>query len=129
MSLYLSLKAIDIVSGGAWGRRPHTIPSKYSPAHVIKILEGKSTEYLRREKTMGFLAVLISAVAAVLFYKTGQLSLMIFAVTAALGSFWTWAVLSKEPQTAPKWIKWINLAFTIIGIALLFTGITKIYEY
>jgi hypothetical protein len=78
---------------------------------------------------MGFLSVLISAVAAVLFYMTGQHSLMIFGVTMTLGSFWTWGVLRKEPQTAPKWIKWINLVFTIIGIVLLFTGITKIYEY
>lgn len=78
---------------------------------------------------MGFLSVLISAVAAVLFYMAGQHSLMILAVTMTLGSFWTWEVFRKEPQTAPKWIKWINLVFTIIGIVLLFTGITKIYEY
>jgi hypothetical protein len=78
---------------------------------------------------MGFLSILISAVAAVLFYKIGQLSLMILAITATLGSFWTWAVLRKEPQAAPKWIKWINLAFTIIGIVLLFTGIAEIYKY
>jgi len=78
---------------------------------------------------MGLLTILISAVAAVLFYMTGQLSLMILAITATLGSFWTWAVLRKEPQTAPKWIQWINLAFTIIGIVLLFTGIAKLYEY
>lgn len=77
---------------------------------------------------MGFLSVLISAVAAVLLYKTGQLSLMILAITASLGSFWTWGVLRKESQTAPKWIKWINLAFTIIGIVLLFIGITEIYK-
>jgi len=95
----------------------------------MRILKGIDAEYLWRKTTMGFLAVLISAVAAVLFYKTGQHSLMILAVTAALGSFWTWGVLRKEPQTAPKWIKWINLAFTIIGIVLLFIGITRIYEY
>jgi hypothetical protein len=78
---------------------------------------------------MGFLSVLISAVAAVLFYNTGQLSLMILAITAALGNFWTWGVLRKKPQTASKWIKWINLAFTIIAIVLLFMGIAKIYKY
>jgi len=78
---------------------------------------------------MGFLSVLISAVAAALFYMTGQHSLMILAVTAALGSFWTWGVLRKEPQAAPKWIQWMNLAFTIIGIVLLFTGIAKLYQY
>lgn len=78
---------------------------------------------------MGFLSVLISAVAAVLFYMTGQHSLMYLAFTVALGSFWTWEVLRKEPQTAPKWIKWINLVFTIIGIVLLFIGITMIYEH
>jgi hypothetical protein len=78
---------------------------------------------------MSFLSVLISAVAAVLFYMTDQNSLMYLAVTMTLGSFWTWGVLRKEPPAAPQWIKWINLVFTIIGIVLLFMGITKIYEY
>lgn len=78
---------------------------------------------------MGFLSVLISAVAAVLFYMTGHLAHMILAIIVAFGSFWSWGVLRNEAQAAPNWIKLINLAFTIIGIVLLFTGITMIYKY
>jgi hypothetical protein len=54
---------------------------------------------------------------------------MIPAIIVAFGSFWSWGVLRNEAQAVPNWIKWINLAFTIIGIVLLFTGITKIYKY
>ncbi len=78
---------------------------------------------------MGFLSVLISAVAAFLFYMTGHPTHMILAVVVALGSLWTWGVLRKEDRAAPHWIKWINLAFTTIGIVLLFIGISKIYKY
>jgi len=78
---------------------------------------------------MGLLSVLISAVAAFLFYITGHLALMIPAIIVAFGSFWSWGVLRNEAQAASNWIKWINLAFTIIGIVLLFTGIAKIYKY
>ena len=77
---------------------------------------------------MGFLSVLISASAAFLFYTTGHPALMILAIIMALGSFWSWKVLRNETQAAPNWIKWINLAFTTIGIVLLFTGLTKIYK-
>ncbi len=77
---------------------------------------------------MGFLPVLISAVAAFLFYTTGHLSLMILAIVLVFCNFWSWGVLRKEAQAAPNWIKWINLVFTIIGIALLFTGLTMIYR-
>ena len=76
---------------------------------------------------MGFLSILISAVAAFLFYITGHLAPMILAIIAAFGSFWTWGVLRNEAQAAPNWIKWINLVFTIIGIVLLFTGLIKMY--
>jgi len=78
---------------------------------------------------MAFLSVLISAVAALLFYITGHIALMILAIITAFGSFWSWGVLRNEAQAAPNWIKWINLAFTIIGIVLLFIGITMIYKY
>jgi hypothetical protein len=77
---------------------------------------------------MGFLSVLISAVAAFLFYITGHLTLMILAIILVFGNFWSWGVLRKEVQAAPNWIKWINLVFTIIGIVLLFTGLTMIYK-
>ena len=77
---------------------------------------------------MGFLSILISAVAAFLFYITGHLALMIPAIIAAFGSFWTWGVLRNKAQAAPNWINWINLAFTTIAIVLLFTGLIKIYN-
>ncbi len=77
---------------------------------------------------MGFLSVLINAVAAFLFYITGHLALMILAIIAVFGNFWSWRVLRNEAQAAPKWIIWINLVFTIIGIVLLFTGLTAYYD-
>ena len=77
---------------------------------------------------MGFLSVLISAVAAFLFYIAGQLALMILAIILVFCNFWSWQVLRNEAQTAPNWIKWINLVFTIIGIVLLFTGLNMIYK-
>jgi hypothetical protein len=52
---------------------------------------------------------------------------MILAIIVVFGNFWTGGVLRKEAKAAPNWIKWINLIFTTIGIALLFTGIIKIY--
>lgn len=76
---------------------------------------------------MGFLSVLIGAVAAFLFYITGHFELMIFAVIVAFGNFWSWGVLRKEAQAASNWIKWINLVFTTIGIVLLATGIFMMY--
>jgi hypothetical protein len=77
---------------------------------------------------MGFLSVLISAVAAFLFYITGHLALMILAIIMVFGNFWSAGVLRNKAQSAPIWIKWINLVFTIIGIVLLFTGLTMIYK-
>ena len=77
---------------------------------------------------MGFLSVLISAVAAFLFYITGHLALMIFAIIVAFGNFWSLGVLRNETQAAPNWIKWINLIFTLIGIVLLFIALTMYYD-
>ena len=77
---------------------------------------------------MGFLSVLISAVAAFLFYITGHLALMILAIIMVFSNFWSCRVLRNEAQAAPNWIKWINLVFTTIGIVLLFTGLTMIYK-
>ncbi len=77
---------------------------------------------------MGFLSVLISAIAASLYYITGYIALMILSIILVFGNFWSWGVLRNEAQAAPNWIKWINLVFTIIGIILLFTGLTMIYK-
>ena len=77
---------------------------------------------------MAFLSVLISAVAALLFYITGHLTFMILAIITAFGNFWTWGVMRNKTKTAPKWITWINLVFTLIGIVLLFKVIILIYK-
>jgi len=77
---------------------------------------------------MGFLSVLISAVAASLFYVTGNSTLMILAIILVFCNFWLWDVLRKEAQAAPNWVKWMNLVSTVIGIVLLFTGLTMIYK-
>jgi len=76
---------------------------------------------------MGFLSVLIGAVAAFMFYITGHLELMVLTIIVVFGNFWSWGVLRKEAQAAPNWIKWINLVFTTIGIVLLITGIFMMY--
>ncbi len=77
---------------------------------------------------MGFLSVLIGAVAAFLFYITGHLALMILAILVVFGNFWSWGVLRNEAQAAPNLIKWINLVFTAIGIVLLFIALTMYYD-
>jgi hypothetical protein len=77
---------------------------------------------------MGLLSVLISAIAALLFYITGHLAPMILAIIAAFGNFWSWGVLRSKAQTAPNWIKWINLVFTLIGIVLLITVLMMMYK-
>jgi len=76
---------------------------------------------------MGFLSVLIGAVAAFMFYITGHLELMVLTIIVVFGNFWSWGVLRKEAQAAPNWLKWINLVFTTIGIVLLITGIFMMY--
>lgn len=76
---------------------------------------------------MGLLSVLISAVAAFLFYMTGHLALMTLAIVAAFGNFWSWGVMRNKTKPAPNWIAWINLVFTLIGIVLLFTGLLMKY--
>jgi len=72
---------------------------------------------------MGLLSVLISSIAAFLFYITGHLALMIFAIIAVFCNFWSWGVMRNETKTTPKWITWINMLFTLIGIVLLITGL------
>ena len=50
---------------------------------------------------MGYLSVLIGAVAAFLFYITGHLALMILAIIVVFGNFWSLGVLSTEAKAAP----------------------------
>ena len=76
---------------------------------------------------MGFLSVLISAVAAYLFYTLGHMSLMMLAIILVFGNFWSVRVLRNTAQAAPNWIKWINLVFTSVGIVLMFTGLIMMY--
>lgn len=77
---------------------------------------------------MAFLSVLISAVAALLFYITEDVGLMSLAIITTFGNFWTWRIMHNKIKTATKWITWINLLFTLIAIVLLFKGILLIYK-
>jgi len=94
---------------------------------------------------MGWLSVLLSAIAAFLFYKTGHIVLMILAIIAALGAFWSWGVMHnygtelakrrqnykggfyditrQEAETVPDLISWANMGFSIASLILLIIGI------
>jgi hypothetical protein len=96
-------------------------------------------------KTMGWLPVLLGAIAAFLFYKTGHIALMILAIVAALGAFWSWGVMhnyatelakrrqnykggffditAQEAKALPDWISWANMGFSIAGLVLIIIGI------
>jgi len=79
---------------------------------------------------MGWLSVLLSAVAAFLFYRSGHMALMILAIIAVLGNFWSLGVMHnfatefakrrpnytggfcditrQEAKSVPDWISWTN---------------------
>jgi len=94
---------------------------------------------------MGWLFVLISAVAAFLFYKSGNITLMTFAIIIAAGVLWSWGIMHnyateqaqrrqnysggffditpQEAKAAPDWISLINMGFSIAGLVLLIIAI------
>lgn len=94
---------------------------------------------------MGWLSVLICCIAAYLLFKTGRTVLMIVAIIAAIGCFWSWGVMHNyatesakrrtnytdrfydimphEAQAVPDRIARINMGFSILGVILLITGI------
>lgn len=93
---------------------------------------------------MGWLSILLSAIAAILFYRTGHLALMVFAIIAVLGNFWTFGVMHnfatevakrrpnynggfyditrQEAASVPDWISWANMVFSLAGLILLIIG-------
>ncbi|MDI7261135.1 MAG: hypothetical protein QME90_14600 [Thermodesulfobacteriota bacterium] len=93
---------------------------------------------------------MLSAVAAFLFYKTGHLALMILAIVAAVGNFWSWGVMHnyatelakrrqkykggfyditrQEAIAVPDWISWINMGFSIAGLILLVIAIIMVIK-
>jgi len=94
---------------------------------------------------MAWLSVLLSAVAAFLLFKSGYIVLMILAILAAIGCFWSWGVMHnyatelakrrrnytggfyditpKEAEAVPDWISRLNIGFSLLGLLLLITGI------
>ena len=94
---------------------------------------------------MGWLSVLLSGVAAFLLFKTGHTVLMVLAIVAAVGCFWSWGIMHnyatdvakrksnytggfydithREAQAVPDWISMVNMLFSLAGLVLLITGI------
>jgi hypothetical protein len=94
---------------------------------------------------MGWLSVLLSGVAAFLLFMTGHTVLMVLAIVAAIGCFWSWGIMhnyatdaakrrsnyssgfyditKREAQAVPDWICMVNMLFGLAGLVLLITGI------
>jgi uncharacterized membrane-anchored protein len=94
---------------------------------------------------MGWLSVLLSGIAAFLLFKAGHTVLMILAILAAVGCFWSWGIMhnyatdlakrrsdytggfyditNREAQAVPDWISTVNMVFSLAGLVLLITGI------
>ncbi len=94
---------------------------------------------------MGWLHVLLSAFASVLLYDTGHTVLLVLAVGATIGSFWSWGIMHnyateaakrrpsyrgkfhdiqvEEADSVPNWIALVNFGFSIVGLLLLITAI------
>ncbi|HHV61437.1 MAG TPA: hypothetical protein GXX51_02200 [Firmicutes bacterium] len=97
---------------------------------------------------MGWFCVLLSGIAPFLMFKMGHTLMMIFAIIAAVGCFWSWGVMHnyatelakrrwnytggfyditpEEAQAVPDWITWINMGFTFMGVILLIIGIIMV---
>ncbi len=94
---------------------------------------------------MGWLSVLLSGIAAFLLFNTGHTVLMILAIIAAVGCFWSLGIMhnyatdlakrrsnytsgfyditNREAQAVPDWISTVNMLFSLAGLVLLITGI------
>lgn len=94
---------------------------------------------------MGWLSVLLSAIAAYLLYRAGHLVLFVLAILSAIGYFWSWGIMHNyatraagrrssyrggfydiredEAETVPDWLTWVNMAFTAAGLVLLVTAV------
>ena len=93
---------------------------------------------------MGWLNVLLSAFAGVLLYDTAHTVLLVLAIGATIGSFWSWGIMHnyateaakgrpsyrggfndirvEEANSVPNWIALVNFGFSFAGILLLITA-------
>jgi len=96
---------------------------------------------------MGFLSVIISAVAAYLFFGMDHSFLGALAVIVSIGSFWSWGIMhnfatdkarqlkdyrggfyditEEEADSVPNWIATVNFVFALSGFILLLTAFVK----
>lgn len=94
---------------------------------------------------MGWLPVLLSVVATILFYRTGHAVLMVLAILTSIGGFWSWGVMHNfaveqarrrpgftggfyditddEADFVPDWIAWVNAILSFVSLGLLVTGV------
>ncbi len=94
---------------------------------------------------MGWLSVLLSIIAAFLFYFNGYTVLMIIAIIVAIGCFWSLGIMhnfatdqakkrlsytgrfyditTTEAESVPGWLTFVNLVFSLTGFILFITGI------
>lgn len=94
---------------------------------------------------MGWLPVLLSVVGAFLLARTGHSTLMILAIVAAVGCFWSWGIMhnyatelaqrranysghfyditEREARAVPDWIAAVNMVLSLAGVVLLIVGI------
>ncbi len=94
---------------------------------------------------MGWLAVVLSGVAAFLHFRTGHTLLMVIAIVAAVGCFGSWGIMhnyatelakrrsnyaggfyditDREAEAVPNWLAALNMIFTMAGVVLLIIGI------
>ena len=99
---------------------------------------------------VGWLSVLFSGVAAFLLFKTGHTILMVIAIVSAVGCFWSWGIMHNyateaakrrpdytggfydithgEAEAVPDWICWVNMAFSLLGLVLVITGMVMIVK-
>jgi hypothetical protein len=84
-------------------------------------------------------------IAAILLYGTGHPILFWLSVLGALASLWSWGVMHNyameaakqrrsffggfyditptEANLVPNWITWLNMAFTLVSLAVLIAAI------
>ena len=98
---------------------------------------------------MGWLSVLLSVIAAILFYRTEHTVLMILAILVSVVCFWSWGIMhnfalvqsryrpgytgrffditNDEADAVPDWITWVNIIFTVVGLGFLIAGAVFVY--
>jgi hypothetical protein len=94
---------------------------------------------------MGWLQVLLGAIAAILFWRDGSLVLAILAAVACIGSFWSWGVMHNyateeakkrsdysgsfyditpsEADSVPNWVAGVNILFGLFSLLAFLSSI------